>query len=139
MYQNLQRYRKNDVVTANQGRLIVMLYDGLIKQIDLGTAELRKEGPRLDLAHNALTKAQEILNELQISLDIEHGGQIAQSLLSLYRFFAKALIQANINKNSEGLPVIRQQIADLRDAWAQVQTTQCETPKQPAVGVNIAG
>ena len=101
MYQNFQQYRKNDVVTANQGRLIVMLYDGLIKQIDLGSAELRKEKPQLDVAHNALTKAQEILNELQISLNLEQGDQVAQSLLSLYRFFTETLMQANIRKNPE--------------------------------------
>ena len=47
MQNNFHHYRNNDVVTANQGRLIVMLYDGLIKQLDLGTAELRKEIPDL--------------------------------------------------------------------------------------------
>ncbi len=138
MYQNSQRYRQNDIVTANQGRLIVMLYDGLIKQIDLGTAELRSESPRLDFAHNALIKAQEILNELQTSLDLEQGGQIAQCLLGLYRFFTQILVQANINKNPEKLPGIRQQIADLREAWVEVQATQHEAPGQ-TVGVNIAG
>ncbi|MEM9423444.1 MAG: flagellar export chaperone FliS [Spirochaetota bacterium] len=138
MYQNLQQYRKNDVVTANQGRLIVMLYDGLMKQIDLGTAELNKTHPQLDVAHNALTKAQEILNELQISLDLEQGGPIAQNLLSLYRFFSRTLMEANIHKNSDRLPMMRQQISDLRDAWAEVQGTPLTAPKQTA-GVNIAG
>ncbi len=138
MYQNLQQYRKNDVVTASPGRLVVMLYDGLIKQIDLGATELSKQKPQLDTAHNALTKAQEILNELQISLDLENGGSIAQNLLSLYRFFTKILMQANIRKDSSELPKIRQQIVDLRDTWAEVQSTQREVPKQ-AIGVNIAG
>ena len=138
MYQNWQQYRKNDIVTANPGRLVVMLYDGLIKQIDLGSAELSKTKPQLDTAHNALTKAQEILNELQISLDLENGGSIAQNLLSLYRFFTKTLMRANIHKDSTELPNIRQQIVELRDTWAEVQSIQRETPKQ-SVGVNIAG
>ncbi len=138
MYQDLQKYRSNDVVTANQGRLIVMLYDGLIKQIDLGTEELGQTKPRLDVVNNALSKAQQIINELQISLDMEQGGQIAQSLLSLYRFFNQILVQANIRKNAAGLSAIRQQIVDLRTAWADIQLIQREAPR-PSAGVNIAG
>ena len=138
MYQDLQKYRSNDVVTANQGRLIVMLYDGLIKQIDLGTEELGQTKPRLDVVNNALSKAQQIINELQISLDMEQGGQIAQSLLSLYRFFNRILVQANIRKNAAGLSAIRQQIVDLRTAWADIQLIQREAPR-PSAGVNIAG
>ena len=137
MYQDLKRYHKNDVVTANQGRLIVMLYDGLLKQIDLSELELRKENPQLDVVHNALRKAQEIVNELQISLDIEQGGQIAQNLFNLYRFFNDTLVQANIRKDPNHLASIRQQIADLRNAWAEIPAAHSETPKK-STGVNIA-
>lgn len=141
MKNNSQRYRNNDVVTANQGRLIVMLYDGLIKQLDFGTAELRKESPKLDLAHNALTKAQEILNELETSLDMEKGGELAQNLLGLYRFFSRTLVQANIDKQADSLPAIRQQIVELREAWMQIQNTEQDTPQktQDGYGVNVAG
>ena len=141
MQNNFHHYRNNDVVTANQGRLIVMLYDGLIKQLDLGTAELRKEIPRFDVAHNALTKAQEILNELETSLDMEKGGEVAQNLLSLYRFFTHTLVQANIDKKAEDLPAIREQIAELREAWTQIQNEEQDEPKktQDGYGVNVAG
>ena len=141
MQNNFHRYRNNDVVTANQGRLIVMLYDGLLKQLDLGIVELRKDTPKLDVAHNALTKAQEILNELETSLDIEKGGEVAQNLLSLYRFFTRTLVQANIDKKAESLPAIREQIAELREAWTQIQNAEQDgTQKnQDGYGVNVAG
>lgn len=141
MQNNLHRYRNNDVVTANQGRLIVMLYDGLIKQLDLGAAELRKQSPKLDLAHNALTKAQEILNELETSLDLEKGGEVAQNLLSLYRFFTRTLVQANIDKQPDSLSAIRKQIVDLREAWVQIQNTEQDAGQktQDGYGVNVAG
>lgn len=135
MLQNTNKYRRIDVSTANQGRLIVMLYDGILRQIDIAERELESAEPSLDTVHNALTKVQEILTELQVSLDLEQGGEIAFNLQRLYYYFNKRLREANLEKSAAPLREIRPQILSLRDAWSQVQN---EHPEQSSnLGVDI--
>ncbi len=138
MRQNpLNAYRQTTVKTAGQGRLIVMLYDELLKQLDLARDELTKKGRKLDKAHNHIVKAQEVLTELMASLDFEKGGDIAANLYSLYMFFNQQLMEANMEKNPETLGEVRNLLKELRDAWSAIEG-QASVGKS-AVGVNIAG
>ena len=70
----LRAYRQTRVKTASQGQLIVMLYDEGLKQLKIAEGELGKEQSKLDVAHNAIIKAQDIITELMVSLDFEKGG-----------------------------------------------------------------
>ncbi len=133
----LNAYKQASVKTAGQGRLIVMLYDEVIKQLDFAKRELAGKDRKLDKVHNHIVKAQEILTELTASLDFEKGGAIASNLYGLYMFFNQQLTHANMEKNPKALGEVQELLKELRGAWAAIEG-QASAGKG-AVGVNIAG
>lgn len=132
----LKAYKETNIRTASQGKLIVMLYEEAIRQLDLAIQELERKTRKLDLVHNAIVKAQDIVTELMVSLDFEKGGDIARNLLGLYLFFNRQLLEANVRKDSTMLKDVRKLLLELKDAWAQVAHVQVEEPRS---GINIAG
>ncbi len=135
----LNAYRQTRVKTAGQGRLIVMLYDEAIKQLDHAGQELKKSESKLDTVHNCIVKTQDIITELMASLDFEKGGDIAQNLYNLYMFFNQQLMEANIQKKPENLKEIRNLMSELREAWSSIEGKAAAPEKSAAMGVNIAG
>lgn len=134
----ISAYKETSVRTASGGKIIVMLYDEAIKQLD-GAADLLKSEPKqLDQINNCILKAQDIVTELMVSLDFDKGGEIAPKLFGLYRFFNDQLMEANINKNPEPLSVVRRLMGELRDAWSQI-IGKTNVEGNATGGVNIAG
>ena len=134
----LNAYKEVSVRTATQGKLIVMLYDEAVKQLDLAIPLLKAKTRQLDKVHNALIKSQDIVTELMAGLDFDRGGDIARNLMSLYVFFNEKIRDGNIRKDVEPLIQVRAFIADLRSAWVQIAHSQVELPATNP-GVNIAG
>lgn len=135
---SVQAYRQTRVKTASQGRIIVMLYDEALRQIDSAVKLLDSGTKQLDAVNNAVVKAQDIVTELMVALDMEQGGEIAQNLFRLYMFFSDRLMEGNVKKEVGPLKEVRGLMANLREAWKQIENT---TPGGPAAsgGVNIAG
>ena len=109
-------YRRQDVMTANSVDLIVMLYDALKKNIILGRKGIVKQDAHA--AHSHLMKAQDIIEELVNSLDMNY--QIAEDLLSLYEFALINIAEANLRKNPDLLGPVIEIIDDLRSAWYEI-------------------
>ncbi len=135
----LNAYRQTSVKTASQGRLIVMLYDEALKQMDIAVEEFAKEKSGLDKIHNSIVKTQDIITELMASLDFEKGGEISKNLFNLYMFFNRQLVQANVTKSSKPIMEVRQFMMDLRGAWAAIEGTAVNQNPGANSGVNIAG
>lgn len=138
---SVDAYRQTSVKTASQGRIIVMLYDEAVRQIDNALGLLRQNSRELDRVNNALVKAQDVITELMVSLDMEQGGEIAQNLLRLYLFFNDRLMEGNVKKEEGPLQEVRGMMMDLRDAWKQIESLAPAGGRRdyPTGGVNIAG
>ena len=142
----LSAYRETRIRTASQGQLIVMLYDEAVKQLDLALDVLAQEAggkrdpARIEKQNGAVVKAQEIVTELMASLDFDQGGEIAHNLFSLYNWFNRELLQANIARDAERIRAVRSMMDELRVAWHEVVAkTSAEAAGRPSGGVNIAG
>lgn len=142
----LSAYRETRVRTASQGQLIIMLYDEAVKQLDhsielLTLNQRGKPDPsRIEPINKALVKAQEIITELMVSLDFEQGGDIAKNLFSLYTWFNRELLEANLAKDVERIKAVRTMMNELRGAWQEVVAkTAAEHRGNPSSGINIAG
>ncbi|MDR3200937.1 MAG: flagellar export chaperone FliS [Spirochaetales bacterium] len=132
-------YKEARVRTAGQGQLIVMLYEEALKQIDTALQVLEAlQTNKFDLAHNAITRAQDVVTELTVSLDFDKGGDMAKNLFNLYMFFNRQLMEANVQKDPKPIRVVRNFMAQIRDSWVQIANTRVEAPAI-APGVNIAG
>lgn len=135
----LNAYRETNIKTASQGKLIIMLYEEAIRQMEVAMRGLGSAEPRLDTINNSIIKAQDIITELMVSLDFEKGGDISNNLYSLYVFFNKQLMQANVQKNTELITPIFDMMKDLKEAWAQVFQKAGMGSAGITGGVNIAG
>ncbi len=135
----LKAYRQTHVKTSSQGKLIIMLYDESIKQLQAARDELERQQPNLESAHNAIIKAQDIITELMVSLDFENGNEIARNLFHLYMYFNQILIDANISKNPAGLIQVSEYMVELRDAWNSIEGTVGIEGKEISRGINLAG
>jgi flagellar secretion chaperone FliS len=135
----LNAYKETQIKTASQGKLIIMLYDGAIRQIDAGIHELEASTPSLDATNSVLVKAQDVITELMVSLDFEKGGDIAQRLFDLYMYFNRQLIDANVKKDPEPLRDVRRMLDELRSTWIQIVGKNAAGDDDTGRGVNIAG
>ncbi len=111
-------YQRSAVLTASQGQLIVMLYDGANRY--LAQASIAMGERQIQLAHNKLRRAELIISHLQGSLDFERGGEIAPRLASIYLFCQRHLNQARIHADPQRIEQVRDLLATLRDAWAEI-------------------
>ena len=111
-------YRENSVTTQSKGHLVVMLYEGAIKFLRQAQAELVKG----DYAAKGrlINRAVDIINELDASLDVEAGGQIAQSLRSLYAFMRRHLFDANTQRDPQRIQDVIRLLEDLLEGWRVV-------------------
>ena len=138
----LNAYKETTIKTASPAKLIIMLYDEALRQIDTALELLTEGDKRLDKVNNAIIRAQDMLTELTVSLDFEKGGEIANNLNHLYFYFNQQLMEANIRKSSEYLQPVRTMLAALRDAWQQIAASGTAGVNQQASsyrGINIGG
>ncbi|MCS6985164.1 MAG: flagellar export chaperone FliS [Leptospiraceae bacterium] len=123
-------YQANQVSTADPRQLIVMLYEGAIRFLE-ASAENMKSFRTYDKANNNMLRAQDIITELMVSLDMERGGEIAKNLLSLYIFMKKQLLEANMKKSPEMVHQVIKLLRELKSAWEQIDTAKTQMETKP--------
>lgn len=113
-------YQAQAVETAGPAQLVLMLYDGALAALTRSEQALGPGAPAgsAEVANRELQRAQDIVTELQVTLDLDGGGTIAAHLAALYDYCTDRLITANVRKDPTELPGVRKILADLRDAWA---------------------
>jgi flagellar protein FliS len=111
-----EHYKRTNIETAGQKNLILMAYDGIIK--NLNEAKENIEERDIMAATLNLTKAQEIISVLFHSLDFS-VGEVAYELGSFYEFVRKRLIMANRHKDERIIDEVLRLVVRIRDAWAE--------------------
>jgi flagellar protein FliS len=136
----LNAYKETQIKTANQGKLIVMLYDGAIKNLNLAVKSFSSSHRKYDVISNAILKAQDIISELMVSLDFDKGGEISRNLFSLYTFMNNQLLNANLKKERKPVEEVKKMLMELREAWAEIAAKGAvQAGSTGENGVNIAG
>lgn len=109
-------YRQSATQTASPAQLVLMLYDGALLRIEQAIEAL--EEPRdLMVAHTCIMKAQRIIDELEVSLDHDRGGDIAANLAAIYAFVGELLLEGNLRKDPSMLREAIEVLTPLRDTW----------------------
>jgi flagellar protein FliS len=119
------RYLGDSVATASPQRILVMLYDRLV--LDLERAEMALDtGDRTEAAAQ-IQHAQDIVFELRESLRVDawEGGP---RLAALYSWMITELVQAGVKRDRNRVSACRQIAEPLRDAWRQAAATLTASP-----------
>jgi len=125
-------YQKTNVNTASQGRLVVLLYEGAIKQLTTALTFIDEDGKikpgDIEKFGICIQKAQAIITELEVSLDMEKGGDIAKNLMSLYVFFNEELIHASISRDTEKINSVLRMLKELAESWKVIANSTANAP-----------
>ena len=104
------------VTDASPHRLVAMLYDGFLESLAEARGAMRNR--EIELKGKALGRAVRIVEEgLRAGLNLEAGGQLAQSLDQLYGYIGVRLTQANLRNDEAILDECQRLLQPLRDAW----------------------
>ena len=139
-----RKYQEMNVMTASPMELILMLYDECIRSLEKAEEAFSVEGPeRIERINNSLLHAQDIITELAVSLDLEQGGEIAQTLQRLYDFMVNHLSRANVTKAIKPVRDVKDMLKELRDAWREISKEEDPREDSPKTNmmsnINIAG
>ena len=122
-------YKAQSVQTASPGKLVLMLFDGCLRFTLAAKKAFDEEEftKRNEDINNNLIRAQNIVTELQSSLDMSVPGDLPGPPFRLYDFVMHKLQQANLKKDPEPIAEAEKIINELRDAWAEMLTQNPET------------
>ncbi len=121
MLKAAKAYLATQVSTSSQGDLLIMLYDTAVKQLRQAIEKMRAG----DVAGKGvlISKAINIISELQESLNKERGGDISKNLFQLYFFCNARLLKANLKMDQQMVEEVIGILTGLRQAFAQIIPT----------------
>jgi flagellar secretion chaperone FliS len=111
-------YRQSAVLSASPERLVVMLYDGARRFLNQAAVAMGERN--IELAHNKLRRAEDILLHLRETLDIEQG-EVALRLRTIYLFCQGHLRQARLDQDPQKIEQVSALLTQLREAWAAIE------------------
>ncbi len=108
-------YKKTSVQTASKEQILLMLYQAAIQQCKksiefIQVKNIAKKG-------ESIGKLQDIVIELNNSLDHKVGGDVAKELSSLYDYILYSSTQANIKNEVEPLQACLKVLNTLYSGW----------------------
>lgn len=99
-------------------RQIVMLYDGVIRYLQLAREAMTEK--RIEDRYNNLTRASEIVFGLQSCLDFEQGGEVAKVLYSFYSSIDTRIFGLHRNAELSACEQLIDEIRQMRDVWDEI-------------------
>ena len=112
-----QAYRREAVLAASRGQLVVMLYDGARRFLRQAAAAMRAR--EVERSHNTLRRAELIIAHLDGTLDFEQG-ELAENLHALYAFCLRHLNEGRFSRDAAKLDEVCTLLGELRESWAQI-------------------
>lgn len=103
---------------ATPHKLIEMLFKGAKDALAQAMGAIERED--FEAKSKKISKATEIILNLQTYLDQEKGGEIAENLNELYTYMAKVLIDANRTNDLEKLREVSGLLDTVADGWTSM-------------------
>ncbi len=121
-------YKKTAVSTASKEQILLMLYQAAIKNCKKAIEAIEAKDVAKKGEH--IGKLQDIVIELNNSLDFEIGGDIAKELSSLYDYILFSSTQANIKIDVEPLEGCLKVLNTLYEGWQEAIKQVKSVPTQ---------
>lgn len=142
-------YLQNQIMTASKEKLLLLTYDIGIRSCAVAEEAISKKDR--ESANTHLQRAQRVIRELMVTLNVEADEKLAKTLLSLYSFMHEQLVEANIYLDSNKVKTVRGMLEELRLSWEKAieilrkeKGEVCEAASSkvrqiPTGGLNVAG
>ncbi len=120
MARGAEAYYQTHVQSRSPLELVVMLYDGALRFCDQAATAM--DAGDMTTKAVAMSRAFAVLAELQNTLNVKDGGDVARQLDALYAHMHDRLLDANVQRSSAPIRDVIRLLTPLRDAWSQVAT-----------------
>lgn len=110
-----EAYRRQQILNAPPEQLTLMLYNGCLKFMDEGRKAVEEK--KYEAANTALQKAQRIISEFRLTLNMDY--EIAHQLFPLYNYVYDRLVEGNIKSDVSKIDEAKEIVSELRDAWVE--------------------
>jgi flagellar secretion chaperone FliS len=125
----INSYRQTEIQSRSPLELVVMLYDGALRfTADARTAMVRRD---IRARQENLSRALAIVSELQSTLDMETGGEVAERLDKLYGFVRDRLMDASARQDLQPLDEARRVLTTLREGWLAISRSSASAATSP--------
>lgn len=111
-------YHKTSVETASKEKILLMLYEGCIRNLRKCKAAMEQKNWAEKGIH--LGKAQDIINELSNSLNFDVGGDLPRQLEALYLHLFQETTKANMDNDPAKIAHCIKIMETLYEGWKEV-------------------
>lgn len=108
-------YKRQQIMSASPEELTLMLYNGAIRFVTESILAIEKNDR--GKAHTANMRAQNILREFMVTLDMKQ--EISKTWLLIDEYILHCLIQGNIKKDKVQQEEAKRLLVEFRDTWSQ--------------------
>ncbi|MDR3331565.1 MAG: flagellar export chaperone FliS [Synergistaceae bacterium] len=133
-------YKINQIQMASKEQLLIITYDIGIRSCN--AAEKAIDSNDMEQINVNLQRAQSVVRELMVTLNLEQGGEVAVSLMKLYDYMYYQLVDANVRKDAAQIRMVRQMLEELKATWVEAITklkTEARDKKTAAVAPRAGG
>ena len=111
-------YRRTVATSSSPLELVVRLYDGAIAFV----LEARDGIARKDVhaRTRAVSRALAIIAELQNTLNVQEGGDLAAELDRLYTYMSTRLLDVTARADDSAAAEVQKLLSTLREGWSQI-------------------
>lgn len=112
------------ITQSNRSQLVVVVFEMALEYIDEATQNYNNGD--LEEFVETVKKARACINELMVALDTTYP--IAVSLMQIYVYINKLLIQSVIKRKPQDFDAIRRMIGSLREAFEEIAKQDSSKP-----------
>jgi|SRR5580698_2300612 flagellar protein FliS len=117
------------VADASPTRLVQIMYEHILAQLVTAQGCMQRIRDNLPLADvvakgKAIGKAVRLINQLNATLDMERGREIAGNLRSLYEYMLSRLTVANLKNDAHIVAEVIELVRKVKSGWDQIVTDQ---------------
>jgi len=111
-----RQYIKDQVLNASPERLLLMMYDGAVKNLEDSKSLIEEKDPYE--YNQKILNAQNIIAELTGSLKRDQSPELVDNLARLYDYMYRCLVDANLKKEKDKIDIVLKLLRDMRTTWS---------------------
>ncbi len=119
-----QNYSTQRVMTSDPVTLVAMLYDKAVLCLKAAVQAIHKDETETRWKNSH--RAQEIINHLFMTLDLEKGGEIASNLEALYAYMLRRLLDVDVKNDARAAEEVIELLEPLRASWKELARSSAD-------------
>jgi len=125
--QGLKAYQKVQVMTSDGVRLVVMLYEGVVKFNRMAVLAIKDSD--IEKRSQYINRSVAIISELCNALDMKRGAEVALNLRDLYIYSLARLSEANNRNSVEIIEEVTGLFLEVKEGWDAIAVSSARAGK----------